>query len=76
MYDKLPKKRYFERMSMVYARHCRGTAGLMTKDVKNIPFDGIWHLQERVELMKEKANKWEQVDQVSQHHITREKFPS
>jgi hypothetical protein len=75
LYNKLLKATYFERMSTVYARHCRGRVGLMTADVKKIPLDGIWHLTERIELMKEKANKWEQVDVVSELSHGREYEP-
>jgi hypothetical protein len=59
-------------MSTVYASVCYGKAGLMTKNMQDIPQDGIWAKKELVELMKVKENPAEQVNLVS-HPIINEK---
>lgn len=38
---------YFARMSTAMARICHGKAHVLTKDMKNIPHDGIWEQYER-----------------------------
>ncbi|KIX05227.1 uncharacterized protein Z518_06099 [Rhinocladiella mackenziei CBS 650.93] len=53
MSDSTKQKTYFENMSRAYARNCVGATYVMTKDIHNIPTDGIWSRVEQPELQKD-----------------------